>query len=119
MYKAYAERNDSPFLRSVIYVSILELFILAIASLFLKEAFIRVKGMEVIDFEKPFYVWSIAGFLLLASFIYYSRKDISELEKRFENRHTLNKNVHLIGGVVAYVFTFGGVIFGRSINGLF
>lgn len=130
MYKAYQEKNDSPFLRSLIYVSILQLFFFAVLFLYVKEIILRLKGIQELNFERPVYIWSIAVFILLANYIYYSRLNIVDLEKRFINNISLNSHVKvwmlivfpfllLIVGIVVYVLLFGGVIFGGSIKGVF
>src|SRR5688572_23642699 len=118
MYKAYKGKNDSPFLRSVIYVSILQLFIFAIIYLYTKEVLFRTDLIKELDFERPIYVWLIAALILIGNFIYYSKISITEFEKKFENRFTLNRRVKLwmlivlpfillFGCIVTYVYLFG------------
>ncbi len=130
MYKAYEAKNDSPFFRSVIYVSILQLFTFAIIYLYTKEVLLRTDSIKELDFEKPIYVWLIAALILIGNFIYYSRISFAEFENKFENRFTLNRRVKLwmlivlpfiflFGCIVAYVYLFGGVILGNSIEGVF
>ena len=130
MYKAYEAKNDSPFLRSLIYISILQLFFLAVLFLYAKQIILRVSSTQELDFEKPIYIWSLAALLLLANYFYYSRLNIPELEKGFRNCVRLNSYVKLwmlivfpfiflLVGMVTYVFLFGGVILGSPIEGLF
>ena len=128
MYRAYEEKNDSPFLRSLIYISILELFTLAVAYLYAKEILIRIFNIQEIDIEKPLYIWSIAVFILIANYFFYSRVSVAEMEQKFGKRDKLNQSIRLwmlivfpfiifFGGIVMYVLLFGGVLFGKQIEG--
>jgi len=130
MYRAYEEKNDSPFLRSLIYISILELFTLAVAYLYAKEILIRIFNIQEIDIEKPLYIWSIAVFILIANYFFYSRVSVAEMEQKFGKRDKLNQSIRLwmlivfpfiifFGGIVMYVLLFGGVLFGKQIEGFF
>jgi membrane protein insertase Oxa1/YidC/SpoIIIJ len=128
MYRAYEEKNDSPFLRSLIYISILELFTLAVIYIYAKGIIVRVFNTQELDLEKPLYIWSTAVFILIANYFFYSRLSIAEMEQEFGKRDKLNQSVRLwmlivfpfiifLGGIVMYVLLFGGVLFGKQIGG--
>lgn len=130
MYKAYEAKRDSPFLRALIYISILEMFILVIFFIYVEKIiFILSDGIEF-NVEKSVYIWLVSGFILLFNYFFYSRLNIDELERRFEGSVRLNDYVKLwmlillpfvilFGGIIIYVFMFGGVILGKTIIGFF
>lgn len=130
MYRAYEAKNDSPFLRALIYISILELSILAILFINLKEMVLRLSGINELNIEKPLYVWTVAGIILLLNYFFYTRLNMNELEKLFESHSKMNKYIKLwmliafpfiilIGGLVIYVLMFGGIILGGKVEGIF
>lgn len=129
MYKAYEAKNDSPFLRSLIYISILKMFILAVLFLYLKGTILRLNNIEELNFEKPIHVWSAAGIILLINYLFYSRLNINNLEELFGRCYKLNRRIKLwmlivlpflflFGALLIYVFIFGGTILGRPYTGL-
>jgi hypothetical protein len=130
MYKAYETKNDSPFLRSLIYISILKLSVFVVLYIYLKEVILRLFNIHEFNIERPLYVWSIAGIILIINYLFYSRVNVNEVEWEFENRVKLNRSIRLwmlialplvilFGGTIMYVFIFGGVILNKQIEGLF
>lgn len=130
MYRAYEDKSDSPILRSLVYISILKLSILALIYIYAKGVVIRILNTQELSIEKPLYIWSVVVAIFVANYFFYSRLNIAEMGQEFGKCNKLNQSIRLwmfivfpflifFGGTLMYVFLFGGVLLGHQIGGFF
>lgn len=134
MYVAYTKKNDSPVMRTFMYVSLVIYLILVVLIIYLDQILIvcNVLSQEtskMIRHSKIFWVMYTL-FTLLFTYFRFTRRDFSYYEERYAKCYTLNKLVK-IWMLVAFPFLFfflsifliaplfGGTVFGKEINGIF
>ena len=131
MFKAYEEKNDSPFVRTFLYIGLLNFCIFGTGIVFVEKILIRLNIIDNFYFKKTPLFWMISIFIILVfNYILFFRSDLHKNEELFNNRVYLNKFVKLwmliplpflilFLSLCCYVFMFGGVLFGKEINGFF
>ena len=134
LYEAYRKKNDSPIIRTSLYIAVL-LFVLIILFLVFVERFILLGKLypqnEISIIKHSWIFWSIVFlFVFVITYYGFTKKSFSYYDERFSGWHGLNKSVKvwmilnfpfllLIIGLTVNILLFGGVIFGKEINGLF
>ena len=130
MFKAYEAKNDSPYLRTFMYVTLVKFILTAVAFVYLKGILIKTEVIKDINKQETVILLSIAGlFILVSTYLWYSRKHIDYYESKFERFELLNKRVKVwilivfpflffFGGLFLYVVLFGGQILGEPTKGL-
>jgi len=130
MYLEYEAKDDSPRLRSLVYISILESFIVFVMLIHAEEITTRIFNIQNLDIENPMYIWITVAMILVANYFFFSRLSIKEMDRHYENRKKLNRSVKIwmlvvlpfaifFGGIVVFIVLFGGEIAGEPISGLF
>lgn len=133
MFVAYTKKNDSPVMRTFMYLSMVIFYILAVIFIYLDKILgdcnvLSENTSKEISHSKVF--WGIyIIFTLLFTYFRFTRKGFSYYEERYAKCDTLNKSIK-IWMLVAFPFLFfflsifliaplfGGEIFGKEIKGL-
>lgn len=134
MFIAYREKNDNPFLRTFMYMTLLVFFIICSLFIYIEEVLNRCQIMSVETTQailQSYFFW-IAVILLvfLSVYLIFFRKGIASYEERFSKCHLLNKRIKiwmlivlpflwLFISVFIYVWLFGGEVFGNEVKGVF
>lgn len=134
MYQAYTKKNDSPVLRTFMYVSLIVFFIIMIMLIYLDKILIISNELsEDSSYEfrhsKSFLATIILS-VLLFTYFRFTRKGFAYYEERYSKYYSLNKSIKnwmLIAFPVPFFFLgilliaplFGGTIFGIEIKGIF
>lgn len=134
MYAAYTKKNDSPILRTFMYVSLVMFFIVMIILIYLDKILSMSNGLSneylyEIRHSKIF-LGTVILSILLFTYFRFTRKDFSYYEERYSKCHSLNKSIKvwmLVVFPVPFFFLsifliaplFGGEIFGTEIKGIF
>ncbi|MFT4092862.1 MAG: hypothetical protein QM640_04425 [Niabella sp.] len=133
MYAAYTKKNDSPVMRTFMYVSLVIYLILAVLIIYLDQILtvcnvLSEETSKEIRRSKVF--WGVyILFTLLFTYFRFTRKDFSYYEKKYSKCYSLNKSVK-IWMLVAFPFLFfflsiflmaplfGGTILGKEFTGI-
>jgi hypothetical protein len=96
MYKAYDEKNDSPIVRTFIYMLSLIFIVLVMFILFFKEILqkldVRLEG----DFDNSLFFWLLLVCIISTiTYLLFTRKNFSYYEENFSHRTTLNRRIKL------------------------
>lgn len=130
MFKAYESKNDSPYLRTFMYVTLVKFILSGLAFVYLRGILIKTEIITEIGKQETVTFLTITGVLiLLSTYLLYSRKRIDYYENKFERFELLNKRIKVwilivspivffFGGLFLYVILFGGVILGEPTKGL-
>ena len=130
MFKAYEAKNDSPYLRTFMYVTLVKFILSVVAFVYLRGILIKTEIITDIGKQETVTILSITGVLiLLSTYLLYSRKRIDYYESKFERCELLNKRIKVwilivspflffFGGLFLYVILFGGEILGEPTKGL-
>ena len=134
LYEAYDKKQDSPAIRTSLYIALL-LFILIIVFLVFLERFLLIGKFysenEINSIKQSWILWAIVfGLVLGVTYIRFTKKSTSYYKGRFSEWYAFNKSIKvwmilnfpfllLLLGLIINVLLFGGVIFGKMIKGVF
>lgn len=134
MYQAYTDKNDSPLLRTFMYVSIVMYFFVMVVLIYLDRLLALSNNVFEVRLHairhSNIFVGTIIISILLFTYFRFTKKDFSYYEEKYSKCHSLNKSVKLWMLVVCpFLFfflsiflmvpLFGGEIFGKAIEGVF
>ncbi len=134
MYEAYTMKNDSPVMRTSLYIAVL-LFVLIILFLVFLERLLLIRDLyskqEINIIKHSYFFWLIVFlFVFVITYYVFTKKPFLYYKERFSELHQLNKSIKvwmilnfpfllLFTGLTVNILLFGGVIFGKEIVGLF
>jgi len=133
MYKAYDEKEDSPILRTFIYISLLVFFIIGSFFIHLEKLISFCHIILPFDLSSvmnsPVFWLALIFLDFFLTYLFFFRKSINDYEKRFLTYHVLNKYVKiwmliilpfliLFVSIYLYVYLFGGTVLGKEITGV-
>jgi len=134
MYAAYTKKNDSPVLRTFMYLSLVMFFMVMIILIYLDKILSNSNGLSheylyEIRHSKVF-LGTVILSILLVTYFRFTRKDFSYYEDRYSKYDSLNKSIKvwmLVAFPVPIFFfsifliapLFGGEIFSMEIKGIF
>lgn len=134
MYDAYRQKNDSPVIRTFMYMTLVLFFILGSILIFLEKILVVT---NLIPFKKIYNIKHSSVFwgliimtILFSTYIFFSKHDFHFYHSKFSGCDTLNKRIKIwmliafpflvfIFSLFFNIFLFGGAIFGKQLQGVF
>jgi len=130
MFKAYEAKNDSPYMRTFMYLTLVKFIIACVILVYLEGILEKVNIIHNLNKDWRLSFLILAGVIIIFSTYWmYSRKDIEYFESKFDNLKKLNRLIKIwiliatpflffFGMLFLYVILFGGEILGDPIKGL-
>lgn len=134
MYEAYTKKNDSPVMRTFMYLTLVQFLIVGVILVYLEQGLIIGNALSKTQIENVkhssiFWIVIILS-IFLFTYLRFTKKDFSYYEQRYSKFHSLDKSIKmwmLVAFPLLFFFLsifliaplFGGEIFGKEINGLF
>ena len=127
MFKAYADKNESPYLRTFLYIATVKFIIAVVLFVYLQGMF---KVANILSNGIPtFYLYLAIIIILGSTYWLYSQKDFGYYQRKFDSFTRANQFVKiwmliilpfifLFGSIHLYVVLFGGHIMGETVTGL-
>jgi hypothetical protein len=128
MYKAYEAKNDSPSFSTLMYVSLVRMYVAAVMFTYIRGLLLRFQIMKVLEVGKYVIAASLI-LIVITTYLLYGRKGFDFYESKFANHIRLNQSIKIwmlivfpivlfFGGLYLYVVIFGGQVLGRPVGGL-
>jgi hypothetical protein len=133
MYKAYDEKNDSPLIRTFMYMTLVEFYIVGSVLIYLEKLLILGNLFSEVDIailKSTYTFWgSIILSIFLFTYMYFFRRHASYYDDLFSHHHSLNKTIKIWMLIVfpfflffisinIYIFIFGGQVLRKEVIGI-
>jgi hypothetical protein len=130
MFKAYEKKNDSPHIRTFMYVTLLLFYSVCAVAIYLEGILEKAGVINSVSKEtKQIFLLTTGLFVLVYTYWFYSRKNPDYYESRFGSHVQLNRRIKVwmlivlpfllfLGSIHLYVVLFGGQILGEQVRGI-
>lgn len=134
MYNAYRAKNDSPFFRTFMYMTLLMFFIIGSFLIYLEKLMTvgNVLSITTINnIKQSYFFWGVVILCVFwLTYINFFRLNIDEYERMFSKYNALNKAIKIwmlialpfflfFLSIYVYILLFGGHVFGKEVIGVF